>query len=208
MFNNYFKIAWRNLVKNKTFSFINIAGLASGLACFILITLYVADELSYDRFHEKAGRIYRINSDIVFGGNKLHLAVASDPMGATLKKDYPQVEEFVRFYISSGPKLVKKGNDFIREDNVAHADSTLFDVFTLPVVAGDGKTALKEPNTVVISESTARKYFSSTDAIGKNIETDDHGSTLYKITAVIKDIPHNSHFHFDMLFSMDNVQYQ
>jgi putative ABC transport system permease protein len=208
MFSNYFKIAWRNLVKNKTFSFINIAGLASGLACFILIALYVTDELSYDHFNEKAGRIYRINSDIVFGGNKLHLAVASDPMGATLKKDYPQVEEYVRFFNSNGSKLVKKGNEFIRENNVAHADSTLFDVFTLPVIAGDAKTALNEPNTVVISESAAKKYFSTTDAIGKNIETNDNGSTLYKVTAVIKDIPHNSHFNFDMIFSMDNVRYQ
>ena len=208
MFKNYFKIAWRNLVKNKTFSFINIIGLASGLACFILIALYVADELSYDRFNEKAGRIYRINSDIIFGGNKLYLAVASDPMGATLKKDYPQVEEFVRFFNSRGSKLVKKGKEFIRENNVAHADSTIFDVFTLPVIAGDAKTALNEPNTVVISESAAKKYFSTTDVVGKNIETDDNGSTLYKVTAVIKDIPHNSHFNFDMIFSMDNVQYQ
>ena len=208
MIKNYFKIAWRNLVKNKTFSFINIIGLASGLACFILIALYVADELSYDRFNEKAGRIYRINSDIVFGGNKLHLAVASDPMGATLKKDYPQVEEFVRFFTSRGSKLIKKGNEFIRENNVAHADSTLFDVFTIPVIAGDAKTALNEPNTVIISESTAKKYFATTDAVGKNIETDDNGKTLYKVTAVIKDIPHNSHFTFDMIFSMDNVDYQ
>jgi putative ABC transport system permease protein len=208
MFKNYFKIAWRNLVKNKTFSFINIIGLASGLACFILIALYVADELSYDRFNEKAGRIYRINSDIVFGGNKLHLAVASDPMGAALKKDYPQVEEFVRFFTSGGSKLIKKGNEFIRENNVAHADSTLFDVFTIPAIAGDPKTALNEPNTVVISESAAKKYFATTDAIGKNIETDDNGKTLYKVTAVIKDIPHNSHFTFDMMFSMDNVNYQ
>jgi putative ABC transport system permease protein len=208
MIKNYFKIAWRNLVKNKTFSFINIIGLASGLACFILIALYVADELSYDRFNEKAGRIYRINSDVIFGGNELHLAVASDPMGATLKKDYPQVEEFVRFFTSRGSKLIKKGNEFIRENNVAHADSTLFDVFTIPVIAGEAKTALNEPNTVVISESIAKKYFATTDAVGKNIETDDNGKTLYKVTAVIKDIPHNSHFTFDMIFSMDNVNYQ
>ena len=208
MFRNYLKIAWRNLVKNRTFSFINITGLASGLAFFILIALYVADELSYDRFHEKAGRIYRINSDIVFGGNKLHLAVASDPMGAALKKDYPQVEEFVRFYTSRGSKLIKKGDQFINENDVAHADSTLFNVFTLPVIAGDARTALNEPNTVVISESAAKKYFGITDVVGKNIETDDSGSTLYKITAVMKDIPHNSHFNFTMIFSMDNVQYQ
>ena len=208
MIKNYLKIAWRNLLKNKTFSLINIAGLASGLACFILIALYVADELSYDRFNEKADRIYRINSDIVFGGNKLHMAVTADPMGAALKKDYPQVEQYVRIYASSGPKLVKKGNTFINEQNVAHADSTLFDVFTLPAISGDTKTALNEPNTVVITESTAKKYFGTADAVGKTIETNDNNSTLYKVTAVIKDIPHNSHFNFDFIFSMDNAGYQ
>jgi len=208
MFKNYFKIAWRNLLKNKTFSLINIIGLASGLACFILIALYVADELNYDRFNEKASRIYRINSDIVFGGNKLHMAVASDPMGATLKHDYPQVEEYVRFYNSNGSKLVRKGDQFINEENIGHADSTLFKVFTLPVIAGDPNTALNEPNTVVVSESAAKKYFATTDVIGKTIETNDNGKTIYKITAVMKDIPHNSHFNFSMIFSMDNVQYQ
>ena len=208
MLKNYLKIAWRNLLKNKTFSLINIIGLATGLACFILIALYVADELSYDRFHEKAGRIYRVHSDIVFGGNKLHLAVASDPMGAALKKDYPQVDEFVRFYTSSGSKLIKKGDLYINENDVAHADSTLFNVFTLPLTSGDATTALNEPNTVVISETAAKKYFGTTDVVGKNIETNDNGSTLYKVTAVMKDIPHNSHFNFSMIFSMDNVQYQ
>ncbi len=208
MINNYLKIAWRNLLKNKTFSLINIAGLASGLACFILIALYVADELSYDRFNEKASRIYRINADIVFGGNKLHMAVTADPMGAILKKDHPEVEQYVRMYASSGAKLVKKRNAFINEQNVAHADSTLFDVFTLPVISGDTKNALNEPNTVVITESTAKKYFGTADAVGKTIETNDNNSTLYKVTAVIKDIPHNSHFNFDFIFSMDNADYQ
>ncbi|MDN3655923.1 ABC transporter permease [Ferruginibacter paludis] len=207
MLKNYFKIAWRNLVKNKAFSVINITGLASGLACFILIALYVADELSYDRFNEKANRIYRVNTDIVFGGTNLHMATTCDPMGATLKRDYPQVEEYVRFYNSNGSKLVKKGNEFINENNVVHADSTLFDVFTLPAVGGNTKTALNEPNTVVINASTAMKYFGTTDAVGKTIETNENNSTLYKVTAVIKDIPHNAHFNFDFIFSMDNVQY-
>src|SRR6185436_9377515 len=109
MLKNYLKIAIRNLWKNKVFSFINIAGLAIGLSCFLLIALYVSDELSYDRYNDKADRIYRVNSDIRFGGTELKLAVCSDPMGATLKKDYPQVEEFVRFYNSDGSKLIKKG---------------------------------------------------------------------------------------------------
>lgn len=207
MIKNYLKVALRNLWRNKTFSLINIIGLATGLACFMLIALYVADELSFDRYNEKADRIYRVNSDIRFGGTDLKMAVCSDPMGATLKKDYPQVEEFVRFYNSNGSKLVKKGNEFINEANVVHADSTLFNVFTLPAISGDTKSALNEPNTVVITESTAKKYFGTTDAVGKTIETNDNTRTLYKVTAVIKDIPGNSHFNFDFIFSMDNVDY-
>jgi putative ABC transport system permease protein len=208
MFTNYLKIAWRNLLKNKTFSLINIIGLASGLACFILITLYITDELSYDLQHEKADRIYRINSDIRFGGTDLNMAVSADPMGATLKKDYPQVEQFARIYASEGSKLFKKDNVFITEERVVYADSTLFDVFTFPAVAGNTKTALNEPNTVVVTESTAKKYFGSVEAaMGKTMECNDERNKLYKVTAVIKDIPKNSHFVFDMFLSMDNVQY-
>jgi putative ABC transport system permease protein len=207
MLKNYLKIAWRNLLRNKIFSFINIAGLAIGLSCFLLIALYVLDELNYDRYNEKADRIYRINSDIRFGGGELHMPVTSDMMGQLLKKDYPQVEQYTRIYASSGNKLIKKGDTYINEQNVAHVDSTFFDVFTLPAIAGDTRTALNDPNTVVITESTAKKYFGTTDVIGKTIETNDNKSTLYKITAVIRDIPMNSHFNFDFLFSMKNVNY-
>jgi putative ABC transport system permease protein len=208
MFKNYFKIAWRNLVKNKTFSAINIIGLASGLACFILIALYVTDELSYDRFYDKANRIYRINSDMVFGGNKLHMAATSDPMGATLKKDYPQVEAYVRFYDPMGIKRIKKDSEYIRETNTVYADSTLFEVFNLPAIAGNTKTALNEPNTVIITEKIAKKYFGTTEAIGKIIATGEDAKEIFKVTAVIKNMPHNSHFNFDFIFSMDNVDYQ
>jgi putative ABC transport system permease protein len=203
MYKNYLKIAWRNLLKNKAFSFINILGLAIGLSGFILITLYVVDELSFDRFNTNADRIYRVDGDIVFGGNELNLAVASDPMGATLKKDYPQVEEYVRFY-RNGSKTIQKGSEYIVEQEVAYADSTLFNVFTLPSIAGDTKTALNEPNAVVITASTAEKYFNSIDAVGKTLLIDRNP---FKVTAVIRDIPKNSHFRFDMFLSMDNADY-
>jgi putative ABC transport system permease protein len=206
MLRNYLKIAWRNLVRNKTYSILNIAGLAIGLSCFLLMALYVVDELSYDRHHKKADRLYRINADIRFGGVDRSLAVVSDPMGAALKKDYPQVEQFTRIYTANGAKVIRKGDLFITEYNIGHADSTLFEVFTLPVIAGDLGTALNEPNTVVITESAARKYFNRVDVLGKTLETD--ANVVYKITAVIKNMPENGHFKFDMLFSMDNVDYQ
>lgn len=205
---NYLKVAWRNMRKSKTFALINIIGLAAGLACFMLIGVYVADELSYDRFHEKADRIFRVDTDIVFGGNKLILAAACDPLGATLKKDYPQVEAFVRFYDPMGVKRLKKGEEYIRETNTVYADSTLFDVFSLPAIAGDIRHALHAPNTVVISERAALKYFGTTDAVGKIISEGETAKEQHKVTAVIKNIPKNSHFNFDFFFAMASVDYQ
>jgi putative ABC transport system permease protein len=207
MIRNYLLIAWRNLKKNKTYSIINIAGLAIGLACFLLIALFVLDELSFDKYNEKADRIYRLNARIKFGGADLSYPLTSDMMGQVLKKDYPQVEDYARIYNSNGSKLIKKGNDFITEANVAYADSNLFNIFTLPAIAGDTRTALNEPNTVVITEKAANKYFGTTDAVGKTLETNDNTKTAYKVTAVIKNIPQNSHFNFDFFFSMKNLNY-
>ncbi len=203
MIKNYFKIAYRSLWKNKGYSAINIFGLAVGLATCLLIMVYVIDELSYDRYNENADRIYRVDGDIRFGGNHFILAVAPDPMGPTLKKDYPAVEQYTRFR-GYGGFLVKKGNDNLREDRVIYADSTLFDVFTLPVISGDAKTALVAPNTIVITEKIARKYFNSTDVIGQSLIMND--TSNYKITAVIKNIPAQSHFDFDFFVSMSSIE--
>ncbi len=208
MIKNYFKIAWRNLLKKKGFTAINIIGLSLGIGCFIIISMFVIDELSYDQYHDNANRIYRVNSDVIFGGTEMSMAVSSDPMGEVLKKDYPEVENYVRFYASNGSKLIKKGNEFINEGAVAHADSTLFKVFTLPAIVGDTNTALNNPNTVVITETAANRYFGSPQlAINQFLETDDNGKTLYKVTSVIEDMPRNSHFNFDFFFSMANVDY-
>lgn len=207
MIRNYLKVAIRNLWRNKTFSLINIIGLATGISCFILIALYVVDELSYDRFNEKADRIYRVNADIKFGGAETRYPFSSDMMGQTFKKDYPEVEDYTRIYNSYGSKRIKKGNQFITEEHIASADSTFFNVFTLPAIAGNTKTALNEPNTVVITASAAQKYFGTVNALGRTVETDDNNKTLYKVTAVIKDIPSNAHFNFDFIFSMKNVNY-
>lgn len=208
MIKNYLKIAWRNLLKNKGFTAINIIGLSLGIGCFIVIAMYVTDELSFDQYHENSDRIFRINSDIKFGGTDLSMAVSADPMGEALKSDYPEVEEYARLYASSGSKLIKKGSEYINENLVTHADSTIFNVFTLPAIAGNTKTALNEPNTVVISETAAIRYFGSAEnAIGEFLDTDDNTNTLYEVTAVIEDMPKNSHFRFDFFFSMNTVQY-
>lgn len=207
MLKNYFKIAWRNLRKHKTYSLINIAGLAIGLCCFLLIALYVFSELSYDKYNDKADRIYRVNSDITIGSSDLVLATTSDMMGELLMKDYPEVENYTRIYNSNGPKLIKKGNEFINESKVAHVDSTFFKVFTLPAIEGNTDNALAEPNSVVITRSVAEKYFGTTNVIGKELEVKENEPVLFKINAVVEDVPKESHFDFEMFFSMQNVNY-
>jgi putative ABC transport system permease protein len=199
MLKNYFKIAFRSLVKNKFYTSINIIGLAVGLATCLLILLYVLDELSFDKYNKNANRIYRVNNEIKFGGNYFDLAQGPALMGSTMVKEFPQVEQStrIRWY---GSFLVKKGNENIHEGRVGFADSTLFDVFTLPMISGDPKTALKEPHSLVITEKIAKKYFNNTDVVGKNMIINDTGN--YKITGVIKNIPAQSHFNFDFFVPM------
>jgi putative ABC transport system permease protein len=195
MFRNYLKTAFRNLVKSKFYTSLNIVGLAVGIATCLLILLYVLDELNFDRYNSNADRIYRVNNEIKFGDNHFDLAVVPALMGTTMVKEMPEVEQYTRLQWHGG-LLIKKGNENLKEGRVAWGDSTLFDVFTLPLIAGDPKTALREPRSLVLTEKIAKKYFNSIDVVGKEMIIND--SQNYKITAVIKDIPSNSHFNFDI----------
>lgn len=201
MIRNYIKTAIRSLTKNKGFTAINVLGLALGLAACLLIVFYVADELSYDKYNVNASRIYRVNEDLKLGENKVQYAVCMPPLAQALKRDFSQVENTVRLK-NAGGMHVKKGNENILEYNVLFADPTLFDVFTLPVLYGNKASALTEPNTVVITESTAKKYFGRVNVVGESLVTD--GNHAIKITAVIKDIPEQSHFHADFFLSMSS----
>jgi putative ABC transport system permease protein len=205
MIRNYIKIGYRNLVKFKLYSFINIFGLAIGLTCFILISLFVMDELGYDKFNLNADRIYRINADIKFGGAEQQLAVSSDPFGAALKKDFDEVEQYTRIYANNSRRFIKKGTAFIAEENCLHADSTFFEIFSLKLLQGNYNTALISPNTLVISESTARKYFGNTNVIGKSLLVGINNQVSYTVTGVFGDMPQNSHFHANMIFSFKNI---
>ncbi len=206
MLTNYLKIAWRNLLKQRGLTFINIFGLALGLACCLLIMLYVADELSYDRFHTKANRIYRIGIDVKFTGVDTKMAAAADPLGPTLKQDYPQVEQFTRLHPRGAWQVKRAGTvSSIREQNVLFADSTVFDVFTLPLVAGDPKRALTQANTLVISETAARRHFGNADPMGKTLTLDNR--LTFTVTGVMRDLPQNSHFKADFLATMLNDEY-
>jgi putative ABC transport system permease protein len=162
MLKNYLKVALRNLWKNKAFSAINIVGLSTGLAVCLLIVLYVVDELNYDRYNKNADRIYRIDADIFFNNTQFTAAVAPEPMTPALLREYPQVEQIVRFN-SQGDILVKMGNQNLQDHHAVFADSTFFKVFTVPLIAGNPSTALTEPHSIVIDETAARRYFNSTD---------------------------------------------
>lgn len=201
MFRNYIKTAFRSLYKNKGFTAINILGLALGLATCLLIILYVVDELSYDRYNNNHARIFRVNEDLKLGDNRVQYAIAMPPLAKSLMAEYPYVEQATRIKNAWG-QHIKKGNSNIVENRVAYADPNIFKVFTLPILQGNIATALAEPNSVVLTESTAKKYFNSIDVVGKTMLFNDKDNL--KVTGVIKDIPKNSHFNFDLLLSMSS----
>jgi len=202
MIKNYIKTAFRTLTKNKGFTAINVLGLALGLATCLLIVFYVFDELGYDRYNVNANRIYRVDEAIRFGGTTNSFAVAPPPLAESMKTDFPEIEQVTRFRTRGGNQ-VKKGNLNIQENNMVYADSTLFKVFTLPMISGDPASALKEPHSLVINERTALKYFNTTNAVGRMMTFND--TSLYKVTGVIKNIPKQSHFDFDFLISMSTL---
>ncbi len=201
MFRNYFKTAWRNIKKNKLFSAINILGLSIGIALCFIIMLYVQNELSYDRFNTNADKIARIAFDANMGGGKIFETSVMAPVAETIKKDFPEVLDATRLAPFGTPKMMVKDKLF-KDDQFALVDSNFFSIFTLPLIEGDAKTALLQPNTIVLSEKTAKKYFGNDDAIGKTIVYTNNNNQLFKVTGVMKDVPSNSHFHFDMFGSM------
>jgi putative ABC transport system permease protein len=196
MLKNYLKTSFRNLWKNKAFSAINIIGLAAGLAVCLLIVLYVLDEVSYDKYNANADRVYRLDADIYFNNTQFNSANAPKPLGPALVSAYPQIEQMVRVALQ-GNILVRKGNETIQDHRAAFVDSTFFKVFTATLLHGDLATALNAPHSIVIDETTAKKYFNSTDVVGRTLYVDN--STPCKITGVIKDFPRQSHFHFSFL---------
>lgn len=199
MIRNYFKIAWRNLIKNKGYSAINIGGLAIGLTTAFLILLYVSFELSYDTFHSNADRIYRIVSN-----SKNPTGESKDPMPAwavppNLQREFPEIESAVRIWNTD--ILVRNGEEKYKETNAVAADSAFFKVFDFKLLQGDAKNVLKAPFSIVLSETIAKKYFGNQDPMGKSLKILDNGF-LTKVTGVMEDIPENSHIKTDVILSM------
>jgi putative ABC transport system permease protein len=201
MIKNYFKIAWRNLLKNKAFSFINVLGLSIGIAVSFIIILFVKDELSYDRFNVKADRIVRIVFNANINGGKISEASVMPPVANALKNDYPEVESATRLRNVGASKVTYKEKSF-KDDQLAFVDPNFFDVFTMPLIKGDVKTALQQPHTLVLTKETAHKYFGDEEAVGKTLSFDNNTTKLYTVTGVMENVPVNSHFHFAMFSSM------
>ena len=208
MFKNYIKIAIRNIFKNKIYSFINVIGLAIGLAGFILITILIKNELSYDTFHKKADRIYRVveiqNQDNI---GKIKVAVTMGPLAKAMKDYFAGVENSARM-VPSPPIFCKIGVKGFYEKDVSFADPSVFDVLTIPFIEGNQKTALVSPFSIVLTKSAANKYFGNEDPLGKTLTISGiFGTEDYNITGVIKDYPKNSNMSFTMLGSYSTMEH-
>ena len=204
MFRNYLKVAVRSLLRHKAYAFINVLGLAVGIAASVLIFLYVKDETSYDRFHAKADRIYRITADWSNkGDSKIHQLGTPSVLARTIRADYPQAESVAQLCGPLGDVVVRYREIGLKETDVYGAEPEVFDVFTFPLVKGDPKTALRDPESVVLSESLAAKVFGNDDPLGRILEIQAWGEQKpYKVTGIARDVPRNSHFRFEMLVSM------
>jgi putative ABC transport system permease protein len=196
MFKNYFITSVRSLMRNKGFSIINIIGLAVGLATFSLISFYVYNELSFDRYHKNADRIYRIVENLRTENELLLQSTSSPPMGPRMLKDFPEVESYVRF--QNWNLLAQRNGISYYEPDSYIADSTVFDIFSFRFLKGDQRTALRDPFSIVLTESMAKKYFANEDPIGQTLKMDNDN---FKITGVVEDVSPNSHFRFSNLIS-------
>ncbi|MDN5213486.1 ABC transporter permease [Fulvivirgaceae bacterium BMA12] len=208
MLKNYLKVSWRSLVKNKGYTALNIAGLAVGICCFILISFYVEDELSYDRFHSQADQTYRVKEIFESDGVGERSASVPFPLAEALMTDYPSiVKNVVRFFNFQAPSVavVNEENDQeFNESRLFFVDSTFFDIFDFKVLRGDIKTALSEPNSILLTESMAHKYFGDEEPLGKFLKL--QGQENLKVTAIVEDTPLNAHFQFDFLVSFTTLK--
>lgn len=202
MFRNYVRVALRSLRKQKGYTFINISGLALGLAACMLIVLFVRDELSYDQFHDNAPYLYRTGLDVDAAGFVINAATSPPPMARVLVDEYPEVVQATRFD-EWGDITVRYEDRFFTETTFLWADSTVFDLFTYPLVQGDPNQALAEPNTIVLTQATAEKYFGDADPMGRTLNI--NGVVDLRVTGVLAEVPHNTHLNFTMLGSLHTL---
>ncbi|MFC2169553.1 ABC transporter permease [Acidobacteriota bacterium] len=196
MIKNYLKIALRNIKRHKGYSFINITGLAIGMACCLLITIWVLDELSFDKFHDKAATIYRVEENQDYSGRNFHVNVTPYPLAPALKDEIPGIINATRF-VRTGGLLLRYGENAFFEDNIRAVDPSFLQIFTFPLIKGDKNKALTSPYSLILSENMAKKYFGKEDPIGSIISVNN--AHEFTVTAVMKNAPQNSELQFDML---------
>jgi len=201
MIKTYLKIASRNLSKHRFYSLINVTGLAVGIAVCMIITLFVVDELSYDKHFKNSDRIYRVIGNHTFNNTVFNAAVTPAPLANALVSDFPEVESSFRFR-NAGSIIFVKDNESFKEEDFAYADSTFAKVFGLELISGNSETALTHPQSVIINQSMAEKYFPDEAAVGMSLTSS--GGTILQITGVFRDFPDNTHFHYDFLISMSS----
>ena len=204
MFKNLLKTAVRHIRKHLGYSLLNVLGLTIGITSALFLIIYVSDEVSYDRYHDNADRIYRVSSKITETDDQFTWIVAQIPFGPQVVQDYPEVQSFVRF-INMPRALYKYEDKEYVEENFFYADSTLFDIFTYKVISGEVRSAVKDPDKIVLTETAAARYFGDSDPIGKTLTT---GEDAFEVTGVIEDVPDNSHFRFDALAARNNLPKQ
>lgn len=197
-------VALRNLVRNKLYSLLNIIGLAIGIACCILIMLYVQDELSFDRFHDNADRIVRVSTHFQIKEREMNFATTAFVQGPMLKESFPEIENYSIFNRYRGRRIVQYKDKRFSEEKFLWAEASLFDVFTFKLLKGNPKDALLKPNSVVITQEMAKKYFGTENPVGKSLRV--HNDTIYKVTGVVENIPHTSHFRPDFLASFSSLK--
>jgi putative ABC transport system permease protein len=203
MIKNYLKTAVRNLFKHKGYTFINILGLAIGMAACLLILLFVRHELSYDGYHQNSDRIYRVAMAARWGGRDFDIAVVPAATAKTMLTDFPEVEDAVRFR-QRGDYIVQYKDQSFREEKIIFTDTTFLKLFSIPLLQGDADSALTDPYSIVLSRKTAQKYFRDEDPLGKTLKLDIRYD--YKVTGIFEEIPDNTHFHFDILLSMESIE--
>ena len=205
LFKNYVRSLLRNAIRDKYFTLLNMLGLAVGITASILIFIYIQNQVSYDGHNVNFERIYRLEGDFLISGKKDLTAITQIPLGPTLKDDYPEIVEQARI-LPRRDLYFEKGEDTFKEDSIMIADSTLFNIFTIPFLFGDPATALSEPFTMVVSESLANKYFGSSNVIGESMKTLD--DRQFTITGVFKNLPSNVHLRFNGLLSAATIEEQ
>ena len=204
MLKNLFKTAIRHIAKNPGYSVINLLGLILGISSALFLVIYVSDEISYDRYHKNADRIYRVSSKLTEPDDQFTWIVAQIPFGPQVIRDYPEVQSFVRFIPMSRALYKYEDKEYV-EERFYYADSTLFDIFTCKVLSGDAKSAVRDPGKIVLTRTAASRYFGKTDPVGKTLT---EGTNSYEVTGVIEDVPYNSHFRFDAVSARNNLPKQ